>query len=50
MSASLLQRSSLPSLRNHASHLLSATILHPSKINTRALSYIGPKLWNSFPP
>ena len=50
ISASLVQISSLPSLRNHAFHLLSTPILHPSKINTLALSYIGPKLWNSFPP
>ena len=50
ISASLVQRSSLPSLRHHASHLLFTPILNPSKMNTRALSYIGPKLWNSFPP
>ena len=47
ISASLVQKSSLPSLRNHTSHILSTPILRPS--NTRALSYIGPKLWNSFP-
>ena len=50
ISASLVQRDPLPSLRNHASHLLSTPILRPSKMNTRALSYIGPKLWNSLPP
>ena len=50
ISASLVQRAPLPSLRNHASHLLSTPILRPSKMNTRALSYIGPKLWNSLPP
>ena len=50
ISASLVKRAPLPSLRNHASHLLSTPILRPSKINTRALSYIGPKLWNSLPP
>ena len=49
ISASLVQISSLPYLRNHSSHLLSP-ILRPSEINTRALSYIGPKLWNSLPP
>ena len=49
ISASLVQRAPLPSLRNHASHLLSTPILRPSKMNTRALSYIGPKLWNSLP-
>ena len=43
ISASLVQRSPFPSLSNHASHLLSNPILHPSKMNTRALSYIGPK-------
>ena len=47
MSASLVQRSSLPSLRKHASHLLSNPIFRPSKMNTLALSYIDPKLWNS---
>ena len=50
ISASLIQRSSFPSLRNHESHFLSTPIHHPSKMNTRALSYIGPKLWNSHPP
>ena len=50
ISASLVQRAPLPSFRNHASHLLSTPILRPSKMNTRALSYIGPKLWNSLPP
>ena len=50
ISASLVQRAPLPSLRNHASHLLSTPILRTSKMNTRALSYIGPKLWNSLPP
>ena len=50
ISASLIQRSSLPSLRNHESHFLSTPFLHPSKMNTRELSYIGPKLWNSLPP
>ena len=50
ISDSLVQRSSIPSLRNHASHILSTPILHPSKMNTRALRYIGPKLWNSPPP
>ena len=50
ISASLVKISSLPSLRNHASHLLSTAILRPSKMNTWALSYIGPKLWNSLPP
>ena len=44
ISASLVKRAPLPSLRNHASHLLSTPILRPSKMNTRALSYIGPKL------
>ena len=47
ISAPLVQRSSLSSLRNHAYHLLSTLILRSSKMNTRALSYIGPKLWNS---
>ena len=50
ISGSLVQRSTLPSLRNHASHLLSTLILLPSKMNTRVLSYIGPKLWNPLPP
>ena len=50
ISNSLVQRSSLPSLRNHASHLLSTSNLRPSKMNTRALSYIVPNLWNSLPP
>ena len=50
ISASLVQRSSLSSLRNHASNLLSAPILHPSLMNTQSLSYIGSKLWNSHPP
>ena len=50
ISASLVQIYSLPSLRNHASHFLSTPILHPSKMNTRALSYIGSKLLNSLPP
>ena len=50
ISASLVKIYSLQSLRNYASHLLSTTFLHPSKNNTRALSYIGPKLWNSLPP
>ena len=40
----------VPSLRNHESHFLSIPILHSSKMNTRVLSYIGPKLWNSLPP
>ena len=48
--SSLVQRSSLPYLGNDASHLLSTPILHPTKMNTRALSYISPKLWNSLPP
>ena len=30
-------------------HILSTPILRPSKMNTRALSYIGPKLCNSLP-
>ena len=30
--------------------IISTPILSPSKMNTRALSYIGPKLWNSLPP
>ena len=47
ISASLVQRTSLPSLRNHASHLLSTPIIRPSKMNTRALSYNGR---NSLPP
>ena len=50
ISASLVQRYSLSSLRNHASHLLSTLILRPSKMNTRSLSYIGHNLWNSLPP
>ena len=44
ISASLVQRSSLPSLRNHASHILSTLIPRPSKMNTRTLSYIGLQL------
>ena len=50
ISASLVKRYSISSLRNHAYHLLSTTILHPSKINTRPLNYICPKLWNALPP
>ena len=42
-----VQRASLPSLINTESHFISTLILHPSKINIRALSYISPKLWNS---
>ena len=30
-------------------HILSTPILRPSKMNIRALSYIGPKLCNSLP-
>ena len=50
ISASLVQRSSLLSLRNNSYHFLSTPILRPSKIKTRALSYIGPKILNSRPP
>ena len=49
ISASPVQRSSLPSVRNHPSHLLSTSIVH-QKMNNPALSYIGPKLCNSLPP
>ena len=41
ISASLIQRSSLPSLKNHESHFLFTPILHPSKMNTWSLIYIG---------
>ena len=47
ITASLVQRSSFPSLRKYASHLPSTPIIRPSKLNTRELTYIGPKLWNS---
>ena len=47
ISVSLVQLSSLPSLSNHASHLLSTSILRPSKMNNQTLSFIGPNLWNS---
>ena len=50
ISTSLVQSTSLSSLRNHAYHLLSTPILRPSKIITRVLSYIGPKIWNLLPP
>ena len=50
ISAFIVQRTSLSYLRNHAYHLISTPILRPSKMNNRALSYIGPKLWNSLPP
>ena len=50
MYASLVQRTFLPLLRNNAYYLLYTPILRPSKMNTRALSYIGPMLWNSLPP
>ena len=43
-------RSSFLSLRKYVSHLLSTPTICPSKMNARALSYIGPKLWNSLPP
>ena len=48
ISDSLVQRYSLPSLRNHASHL--RTYSPSLKVNTRALSYIVSKIWNSLPP
>ena len=52
ISSSLVYISSLPSLSNHASHLLSTPIIRPSKMYNRALSYnvhIAYKLWNSLP-
>ena len=36
----------LPSLRNHAAHILSTTIIRQSKMNILALSYIGPKIYS----
>ena len=50
ISASLVQRAYLPSLRNYESHILSTPILHPSLMNTQSLSYIGSNLWNLLPP
>ena len=47
MYASLIQRSSLPSLRMHVSHLLSTHIIRPINIYFRSLSYIGTKLYNT---
>ena len=49
ISASLVQISFLPYLRNHEYHLLSTSIIHSSKMNTRVLSYIGHKLCKSLP-